>query len=105
MRYKTMVLELFQDRPRLHKKLRQEKMLLETMELYASELKALHEGWKLHLSETKPGSDESQIESMTLEYALKELEDSLPSGSSTQEADRPTLDDFMTYLRDHTPPA
>ena len=103
MLYKTMVLELLQDRPQLHKRLRREKMLLGAMEFYARELKTLHEGWKQHLAETRPDSDESQIASEALEMALKELEDSLPSASSSEDEDRPSLADLMTYLRAHTP--
>lgn len=105
MLYKTMVLELLQQRPQLHQRLRQEKMLLGTMEFYARELKALHEGWKHKLAETRPGSDPSQIASEALELALKELEGCLPSASSSEEAERPSLDDLMTFLRARTPPA
>jgi hypothetical protein len=104
MHYKTMVLELLQQRPRVHDRLRRQRLLLPTMELYARELKDLHEGWKQHLAETNPDSDESQTASQALELALKELEGCLPSDSSLEAADRPSLDDFMTYLRDHTPP-
>ena len=105
MLYKTMVLELLQQRPQLHQRLRQEKMLLGTMEFYARELKALHEGWKQELAETRPGSDASQIASEALERALKELEDGLPSASSSEEESFATLDEWMTYLRTHTPSA
>lgn len=105
MRYKTMVLELIQGRRQLHKMLRQARILLQTMERYARELKELHEAWKQHLSATSPSSDESQIASQALELALKELEGCLPSDSSTEEGERPTLDDFLTHLRDRTPPA
>jgi hypothetical protein len=105
MLYKTMVLELLQNRPAVHEKLRRQRMLLKAMEFYAGELKDLHEAGKQHLAETMPGSDQSQIASQALELALKELEGILPSDSSTEEADQPSLDDFMTYLRDRTPPA
>jgi hypothetical protein len=105
MRYKTMVLELLQQQPRLHNQLRRQKMLLPTMEFYAHELKDLHEGWKQHLAETMPDSDESQIAGQALELALKELEGILPGDSSPPAGDRPTLDDFMTFLSAHTPPA
>jgi hypothetical protein len=105
MLYKTMVLEILQDCPQLHRRLRQEKMLLKTMEFYASALKSLHEGWKARLAEIRPGSDPSQIASQALELALKDLQGSLPSASSSEDEDRPSLDDLMTYLRAHMPPA
>jgi hypothetical protein len=103
MLYKTIVLELLQGRPEVHEQLRRQKMLLATMEFYAAELKELHEAYKQELAEMKPGSGEKQIESQAMELALKELEGIFPSGSSSEE--RPSLDDFMTYLREHTPPA
>ena len=105
MLYKTIVLELFQNRPQVHEKLRRQRMLLKAMEFYAGELKDLHEAYKLDLAEMKSDSDPSQIPSQALELALKELEGLLPSDSSTEEADQPSLEDFMTYLRDRTPPA
>ena len=54
-------------------------MLLPAVERYARELKANHETWKERLSEVRPESDESQIASEALEFALKELEECLPS--------------------------
>jgi len=103
MLYKTIVLEMLQDRPQLHDELRRQKLLLKTMEFYAGELKSLHEGWKQHMAETRPESDESQIASQALELALQELEDSLPSASSSEGEDRPSLDDLTTFLTAHTP--
>lgn len=105
MQYKTMVLELLQQRPRIHDRLRQQRMLLPMMEFYARELKDLHEGWTQHLAETNPDTGEGQIASQALEMALQELEGSLPGDSSPQDEDRPTLDDLMTFLSAHTPPA
>jgi hypothetical protein len=105
MLYKTMALELLQNRPKLHRQLKRRKMLRGAMEFYAKELKSLHQGWKQQLSQTRPGSDESQIASEALEMALKDLEDSLPTASSSEDGDQPTLDELMTRLRARTPPA
>ena len=74
-------------------------MLLKAMEFYARMLKDMHESRKLYLAQARPGSDESQIASEALEMALKDLEDSLPSVSSSEDGDRPSLDDLMTFLR------
>ncbi len=103
MLYKTIVLELLKQQPRLHDELRRQKMLLKTMEYFANELKSLHEGWKQHLAETRPEIDPSQIASEAMELALKELQDSLPSDSSSEDEHRPALDDLMTFLSAHTP--
>lgn len=79
MQYKTIVLELLKQRPEIHNQLRRKRMLLATVERYARELKANHETWKERLSQAKPGSEESQISSEALEFALKESEDRLLS--------------------------
>ena len=106
MLYKTIVLELLQNRPEIHEQLRQQRMLLPAMKYYACELKALHEAWKEHLSQTKPQGEESLIASQAMELALHELEGILPSGSSSADEDRPLLDDFMSYLKEkRIPPA
>ncbi len=88
MQYKTIVLELLQQRPEMHEQLRKNRKLLPTMEFYAKELKASHEAWKETLSQAKPGSDPSQIASEAMEMALKELEDRLPSESPQDEQER-----------------
>lgn len=104
MHYKTIVLELLQERPELHRRLQTGKTLLPTLEQYANELKASHDEWKDRLSRAKPGSDESQIASEALEIALKELEIRLPSESPPAEPEEPSLDGAMSFLRRHTPP-
>jgi hypothetical protein len=105
MQYKTIALELLQQRPPLHEKLRQERMLLAAVNRYATELKARHEAWTEQLAKTRPGSDPSQLASEALELALKELEDSLPAASPADANGAPSLDAAMAYLRRHMPPA
>jgi hypothetical protein len=105
MQYKTIVLGLLEQRPEIHDQLRKDRMLLKAMEFYASELKALHEGWKHHLSERRPGADESQIASEALEIALQELEGCLPAAFSPEVSGRPSVEDLLAILKEHTPPA
>ena len=105
MPYKTMILELLQQRPELHEQLRKQRMLLPTLDLYAGLLKTSHEAWKERLWEARPGSHESQIASVALEFALQELENCLPTESPTDDNDPISLDGAMTFLRRHTPPA
>ena len=104
MHYKTIVLELIEQRPEMHEQLRKQRKLLETVELYAKELKASHEAWKDQLSQTRPGSDPSQIASEALELALKELEDSLPAMSPPDASEPLSLEDAMAFICRHTPP-
>ena len=56
MLYKTIILELLQERPGLYEQLRCSKRLLPAMDAYAIDLKACHEQWKADLSRTRPGS-------------------------------------------------
>ena len=102
MQYKTIVLELLQQRPQMLGELRKDRKLLPTVEMYARELKTSHEAWKEFLSGLRPGSDQSQIASEALEIALKGLEDCLPSVSETDEEETLSLDEAMAYLINHT---
>lgn len=101
MMYKTICLELLEQRPQIYDQLRQSRTLLPTLNRMASELKARHQAWIQELQETRSGSD-SQIASEAMELALSELEDHL-SADSEQEA-QDFLDAAMASLR-LTPPA
>ena len=105
MLYKTIVLEFLQQRPELHNQLRSKRMLLPTMEHYASQLKTSHEAWKDQLWKARPDSHESQIASEALEFALQELENYLPTESQPDANDPISLDSVMAFLRQATPRA
>jgi hypothetical protein len=107
MHYKTIVLELLQQYPELHRELASRKTLLPTLERYAADLKALHDHWTQTLSRQRPQSAPSQIASEALELALQELRDALPAASAPND-DSPeplSLDAAMAHIRRHTPPA
>jgi hypothetical protein len=99
MQYKSIVLELLQQRPAMHEQLRKERKLLPTMEKYAHELKTSHEAWQEMLLGLRPGSDRTQIASEALELALKEMEDRLPSESPRDGSEPQFLDAAMLFLR------
>jgi hypothetical protein len=99
MHYKTIVLELLQQRPEIHHQLRKERKLLLTMERYAKQLKSSHQAWTQLLTQMRPGSDTSQVSSEALEIALKELEDRLPSASRPDASDSQFLDAAMLFTR------
>jgi hypothetical protein len=102
MLYKTMVLELLQQHPEMHDQLRKQRTLLATMERLAMELKDSHETWKASLAQARPESSESQIASEALELALQDF----CSVLLPPEHDEPgPLENAMTFLRRHTPPA
>lgn len=102
MQYKTIVLELLQQRTELHEQLRLTRRLLPTLEACARELMDSHEAWKDVLWRANPDSDPSQISSEALEMALKQLEDRLPSVMPQDETEALSLDRAMTFIRNHT---
>jgi hypothetical protein len=103
--YKTIALELIQEHPELHERLRLSRTLLSTMDAYAIELKAGHEAWKEQLGQARPGSDPSRIAAEAMELAIQDLRDRLPSASPRDETEPMSLDAAMSHLRRHTPPA
>ena len=90
--YKTMVLELLQQRPQIHEQLRASRTLLSTMEQMAISLKSGHEEWKNHLRQSMASSSESEIANAAMELAIKELESVLSSVSPMDGDDLPILD-------------
>jgi len=101
MLYKTMMLELLEQRPQMYEQLRKERKLLPAMELYARELKRMHEAWKVTL--LTPDSDPAQTSSLALEMALQEMEHHLPSRPETDGVEALSLDEAMAFIRSHTP--
>ena len=85
MHYKTMALDMLEDRPRLKARLQEERKLLLTMERIAESLKLRHETWMRQLEASQPPSHPSQIASEALELALAELTDHLPDEGRVDE--------------------
>ncbi|HEX7379311.1 MAG TPA: hypothetical protein VF278_19470 [Pirellulales bacterium] len=102
MLYKTIVLELLEDRTELYQQLKNTRMLRSTMESLAMELKSLHLSWRETLSQARPGSDPSQISSEAMELALKNLEDCLPSVSPPSADPELSIDAAMAYIKSPT---
>ncbi|HWB10529.1 MAG TPA: hypothetical protein VG826_14970 [Pirellulales bacterium] len=103
--YKTIVLELLQDRPALHEQLRANGTLLQSMEQLAVAFRACHLERMKELGAARPGSDPAQLSSEALELALQELEDSLPPASPPDEGsmEKLSLDQAMAFLYRHMP--
>ena len=105
MQYKTMVLELLQQRTEIYDQLCRNRTLLATLERFAKALQTRHETWKDRLAQARPHCGRSQIASEALEFALKELEDCLPSESPPDDSDPLSLEAAIAFVRHHTPPA
>ena len=103
MQYKTIVLELLRERTELHEQLRLTRQLLPTLETCSQELRASHQTWMQTLATTNPSSDPIQIESEAMEFAIKELEDRLPSVSPADEPEPLSLDEAMAFVANRTP--
>jgi hypothetical protein len=98
MHYKTIILELLQQRPEMHEELRRQRKLLPTLEMYARELKTGHEVWKEALSQARPGSHPIQIASEAMDLALKDMEDRFPPASTRPEEEALSLDEAMAFI-------
>lgn len=105
MHYKTMCLQMIQDRPEMYDRLLSNRTLLPVLNRYAIQLRTSHVEWRALLSQARPGSSESQVASEALELALKELADSLPPATRQDEDATLSLDGAMAFLRRHTLPA
>jgi hypothetical protein len=103
MKYKTMVLELLEQFPELHERLRKSRILLGTLDLFATELSSRHLAWERQIAHTKPGSNQRQVASEALEQAVDELKDSLASAAPSRETETLSLDNVMAFIGRHTP--
>ena len=100
MLYKTIVLELLQQRPEMYDPLLRNQTLMATLELYSRQLRTSHLAWKDHLTPLRPGSDASQVASEAMELAMQDLIDTLPPASTPSDATL-SLDEAMAFLRSH----
>jgi hypothetical protein len=103
--YKTLTLQLLRQYPSIHNQLKDSRILSPVLDHYSKELKKCHEAWMDSLSESKPGSDPSQIGAEAMELALQEVEDRLPSELPPDGSASLTLDGAIAYLRKGIPPA
>ena len=99
MQYKTIILELLQQRPRLHDQLRSRRELLAVVDSYAQMLKTRHEAWNEKLSEPKPQMDPDSRSSSAMEIALVDVVNRLQAAYPPDEQEQPSMDAVMAYIR------
>ena len=99
MQYKTIILELLQQRPQLHERLRRSDILLETLNEQAQRLRTRHLEWSAMLVEVMPESETSQITRTAFELALSEWETGLTDDSLPESFEPLTLDAAMAFIR------
>ena len=97
--YKTIVLELLLQRPTLYDNLRKNRRLLQAVDIYARQLKAIHEAWRDTILHANTARSESQITSEALEIAIKELKDDMTSPLPPEGVDPLSLDGAKEFVR------
>lgn len=73
MLYKTIILQLLEDRPQIYNQLKAERKSLATIEALALQLKAEQQAVLADLKQACPEVDQTQLASQSLELALAEL--------------------------------
>lgn len=104
MQYKTIILEMLEDRADLYERLRKEGTLLATMERLSGDLKAAHGRFEDDLRQRSPFSSDAQVSSAAMELAVSEMETILDSMEPPNDTSAFDLDDAMAFLRKHAPP-
>jgi hypothetical protein len=106
MHYKTVVLELLQDQyPALHERLRTRRLLLQSLDEYAIELKARHDYWTTEFRQANPDRSAMQIASVAMEMAIEDLQERLSCDSppSPNEAGACSLEAAIASIRHPLP--
>ena len=99
MQYKTIILQLLRQRPKLHDQLRRKRRLLAVVDNLASELKTRHESWMEILTEAKSDIEPSQVASTAMENALQETESRLRLAFPPDDQEPLSLDAAMAFIR------
>ena len=102
MLYKTIILELLQQRQQMYDQLRKTRTVRPTLDHYALELKTRHEAWMELIRKAMPNGEQSQIASEALEMALSELEERLPGASQPDSNEPFSLDAAMAFILNPT---
>jgi hypothetical protein len=101
MQYKTIILQLLQDRPTLNHRLRESRQLLAAVNHCSTSLKKRHEELMETLARKSPGRDPGQLASEALEIALEELENRLPVEPPHPDQEL-SLDAAMAFVLGHS---
>ena len=101
MQYKTIVMELLEQNPELYNQLKQDRKLLETIDVMALELKASHEQMIAELAEQQPDVAYSVICSQATEIAIAEVQQRL-APTSDHETGEAMLEQLMASVMQHS---
>lgn len=101
MHYKTIVLELLEQQPALHDRLKSSNALLSTMNQLAVLLRDLHHEILANLFQASPHESPTLLSSEALELATHQLQQSLVA----EDSESFSLDEAMLYLKNRMPRA
>jgi len=101
MNYKTVTLELLQDRPPLHERLKRDRLLLAALEACSTDLRTRHLTLARQLSQSWPEASPEQTSKEAYEIAIHELRQRI-TVAALPDAPVPT-DQLIDFLRLHTP--
>jgi hypothetical protein len=105
MLYKTIMLGLLEERPRLYRQLAASKTLGQTLHRLATALIHCHQRWIRELERLQAVSDQVQCRSRALELAIRELTENLPPESAPSDEENQPLDlhAAMMFIYRHMP--
>jgi len=98
MPYKSIILEILQERPILHEQLRSNSELHSTMNRLAIQLREIHLREIERLRDLRPNSAQVQLRGEAMEIALQAIQEILPPEESRTE-DELSLDGAMAFLK------
>lgn len=102
MNYRTIVLRLIQRHQLTYQHLCSSQRLMPTVDLYAEQLKANHHSWNGRLVKANPGYNPVQLQSESLELAIRDLENYLVAHFQANDNNRISLDSAMAFIRART---
>lgn len=101
MNYKTITLELLQEHPLLHVRLKQGRQLLAALEACSTDLRTRHQKLVEQLSLARPKDSPAQLSLESYEIAIQELTERLRAAGRT--TDPIPTEHLLDFLRHHTP--
>ncbi len=104
MHYKTIVLDLIEQRPELHQQLMLSRTMPQLLHRLTIALATCHRQWMAAL-QARPSRNPTQLSQTAMEFALQELLDSLQPESPADDAEPLSLEAAIEFIRRHTPRA
>ena len=102
MHYKTIILELLEQQPTLHTRLKAQRKLLTALDFLSHEFKSRHETWHRTLRTQHPDIDPGCTTGAAMECALREMEQVLQNSWPEIDQEPLSLDVAVAFVRNLT---